>query len=279
MSRRCSGLSRAGRRARPLELVYRTARPPVQALRPPAPQIIRNTVHQTVVHLHQTTHRHIRITAGAGGQNHTTVLVRQSAAAPAEERAMDPSRPGWTARRLLRILSTESARRITRPFYREMFRSFWEREREEHRGRPARSLLLVERLLGRRQALVTLRRFYRRTAERPDGAVLHSLICRRYVRYTRRDEEGGFIYRHVLREPPGQPRPLPAAQRSPPPPQPPPEREPGRELRAEPQRAQPPAAGVLRLSGSDFQFLVRGVADALSRQSRLTALRQGEYNR
>ena len=69
------GLARAGRHsrsARSPELVYRSTRPIVQTLQPPAPRIIRNTVHQTVVHLHQTTHQHLRsqITARAGGQGH-----------------------------------------------------------------------------------------------------------------------------------------------------------------------------------------------------------------
>ena len=254
----------------------------VQTVQPPAPRIIQNTVHQTVVHLHQTTHQHIRsqITAGTDGRNRTTLLVRQSAAFPAEESVMDPSRPAWTARRLLRILSMESARQTMRPFYQEMFRGFWDQEREANRGRPAQSLLLVERVLGRHQTLATLHRFYRRTVERLDGAILHSLVHRRYVRYVRQDTDGGFIHRYACREAsvPEDLRRLSAAKRFLPPPQPPPEREPDHKPQAEPQKPAPPVNG-LQLSGSDFQLLVRGVADALNRQSRLASLRQGGYNR
>lgn len=289
MSRRCSitrlsagaGLSRAGRHGRSgraQELVYRNTRPMARTIQPPAPRIIQNTVHQTVVHLHQTTHQHIRsqITAGTDGRNRTTLLVRQSAAFPAEESVMDPSRPAWTARRLLRILSMESARQTMRPFYQEMFRGFWAREREEYRGRPAQSLLLVERVLGRQQALTTLRRFCRRTLERLDGTILHGLIFHRYVRHLRQDVDGGFIHRYIGREAPVPEdlRRLSAAKRFLPPPQPPPEREPDHGPRAESQQPAPPVSGF-RLSGSDFQVLVRGVADALSRRSRLESLRQG----
>ena len=278
-----AGLSRAGRHGRSgraQELVYRNTRPMVQTVQPPAPRIIQNTVHQTVVHLHQTTHQHIRsqIIAGADGRNRTTLLVRQSAAFPAEERVMDPSRPAWTARRLLRILSMESARQTMRSFYQEMFRGFLEQEREAHRGRPAQSLLLVQSVLGRHQTLATLRRFYRRTVEQLDGTILHSLVRRRYVRYVRQDAEGGFIHRYAGREAPVPEdlRRLSAAKRFLPPMQTPPEREPDHEV--EPQKQVLPANG-LQLSGSDFQLLVRGVADALNRQSRLASLRQGGYNR
>lgn len=249
-----------------------------RTIQPPAPRIIRNTVHQTVVHLHQTTHQHIqsRITAGSGGRDRSTLLVCRSAAPPAQERALDPSRPAQTARRLLRILSMESARQTMRPFYLEMFRGFWAREREEYRGRPAQSLLLVERVLGRQQALHTLRRFCRRTLERLDGTILYSRIFHRYVRLLRQDVDGGFIHRYIGREAPVPEdlRRLSAAKRSLPPRQPPPEQKPGHEPQAEPHNPAPPAGGF-RLSGSDFQLLVRGVADALGRRSRLESLRRG----
>ena len=289
LSRRCRiarlsigvGSSRAGRHsrdARPQALVYRSTRPIVQTIQPPAPRIIQNTVHQTVVHLHQTTHQHLRsqITARAGGQGHTTLLVRQSAASPAEGSVIDPSRPAWTARRLLRILSMESARRTMRPFYQEMFQGFWEQAQEAHCGKPAQSLLLVQRLLGRHQTLTTLRRFYRRTVEQLDGAILRRLICRQFVRTIRQEQNGGFIYRYANREMsvPEDLRRLITAKRLPLPPPPPPEQEdePGRQ--AEPQKPLPPTS-PLCLSNSDFQALVRGVADVLRRQDRLDSLRQG----
>ena len=290
LSRRCRiarlsigvGSSRAGRHsrdARPQALVYRSTRPIVQTIQPPAPRIIQNTVHQTVVHLHQTTHQHLRsqITASAGGRGHTTLLVRQSTALPAEESVMDPSRPAWTARRLLRILSIESARQTMRPFYQAMFQGFWEQQREEYRGKPAESLLLVRSVLGRHQTLATLRRFYRQTVEKLDGAVFHSLIRRQYVRYIRQDESGGFLHRYASRETPVPEdlRYLPAAKHLASPPQPPLEQERDRERQAEAQRPAPPLESSFRLSSSEFQVLVRGVADALSRQSRLDSLRRG----
>lgn len=287
--RRCSiarlsagaGLSRAGRHGRHTrtqELVYRNTRPLVQTVQPPAPRIIQNTVHQTVVHLHQTTHQHIRsqITARAGGQGHTTLLVRQSAASPAEGSVIDSSRPAWTARRLLRILSMESARRTMRPFYQEMFQGFLEQAQEAHRGKPAQSLLLVQRLLGRHQTLTTLRRFYQRTVEQLDGAILRRLICRQFVRTIRQEQSGGFIYRYAKREMPVPEdlRRLAVAKRHSLPPPPPPEQEVDPVRQAEPQKPLPPSNPPC-LSGSDFQALVRGVADALSRQSRLDTLRRG----
>ena len=290
LSRHCSmarlsagvGLSRAGRHsrsARSPELVYRSTRPIVQTVQPPATKIIQNTVHQTVVHLHQTTHQHLRsqITARAGGQGHTTLLVRQNAALPAEENAMDPSRPAWTARRLLRILSMESARQAMRPFYQKMFQGFWEQQREEYRGKAAQSLLLVESILGRHQTFTTLHRFYRPAAEKLNGAIFHSLIRRQYVRYIRQDESGGFLHRYASREVPVPEdlRYLSTAKRFPLSPQPPPEREHDRERQAEAQKPAPPPENSFRMSGSDFQILVRGVAGALSRQSRLESLRRG----
>lgn len=287
--RRCSiarlsagaGLSRAGRHGRHTraqELVYRNTRPLVQTVQPPAPRIIQNTVHQTVVHLHQTTHQHIRsqITARAGGQGHTTLLVRQSAASPAEGSVIDSSRPAWTARRLLRILSMESARRTMRPFYQEMFQGFLEQSQEAHRGKPAQSLLLVQRLLGRHQTLTTLRRFYQRTVEQLDGAILRRLICRQFVRTIRQEQSDGFIYRYAKREMPVPEdlRRLAVAKRHSLPPPPPSEQEVDPVRQAEPQKPLPPSNPPC-LSGSDFQALVRGVADALSRQSRLDTLRRG----
>lgn len=287
--RRCSiarlsagaGLSRAGRHGRhprAQELIYRNTRPLVQTVQPPAPRIIQNTVHQTVVHLHQTTHQHIRsqITARAGGQGHTTLLVRQSAASPAEGSVIDPSRPAWTARWLLRILSMESARRTMRPFYQEMFQGFLEQAQEAHRGKPAQSLLLVQRLLGRHQTLTTLRRFYQRTVEQLDGAILRRLICRQFVRTIRQEQSGGFIYRYAKREMPVPEdlRRLAVAKRHSLPPPPPSEQEVDPVRQAEPQKPLPPSNPPC-LSGSDFQALVRGVADALSRQSRLDSLRRG----
>jgi len=159
---------------------------------------------------------------------------------------MDGSRPSLAARRLLRILSTQSARRTLRPFYRGLFQELLAREREEYRGKPARSLLLVQTILGRRQMLAVLRRSYRETTER------------NFVLRFRQDGESSLYVAKRL-----------------PPPKRPPEPEEAHRPREEPQTPAPPPAGGLSLSEAEFQTLVRGVAGILSRQSRLDALRRG----
>ena len=171
-------LSRAGRHsrhARHLELAHRTMRPPARHVPPPAPRIIQNTVHQTVVHLHQTTHQRVFNHFTTAGYGTTALIVRQAPAPPAPEDGIDSSRPTLIARKLLRILSTDSAQRVLQPFFYRIYQGFREQERE----------------------------------------IWHS-------------------------------RPSPV----------------------------PPAAGA-GLSGAEFQALVRGVADALGRQSRLESLRLG----
>jgi len=275
-----TGLPRAGRR-RPgthaPELVYRNMRPLVQpTIQPPAPRIIQNTVHQTVVHLHQTTHQHIlnRLSAAGGGREHTTLLVQQTAMQPAPESAMDGSRPALAARRMLRILSAESARQTLRPFYRGMLQGLLEQEREAYRGKPAQALLLMQRMLGRHQMLTTLHRLYRRTTEQLEGSILHRIVYRRYVRCIQQGENG-LLFRYTSRERPvpEELRSLPVAKRYVLPS--PPGQESEQEPRAEPQKPAPAPAGGLSLSGGDFQLLVRGVAEALGRQSRLDSLRRG----
>lgn len=279
-----AGLSRAGRHSRTAlsqELVYRNTRPLVQPVQPPAPRIIQNTVHQTVVHLHQTTHQHIlnRLSAARDGQGNTMLLVKQTAMQPASASAIDDSRPALAARRMLRVLSTESARQTLRPFYRNVLQELLERERDEYRNKPAQSLLLVQSMLGRHQTLTTLRRFYRRTTEQLDSSVFHSLIYRKYIRHIQQDGEGGFVHRYVNRElsVPEDLRLLPVAKRLPPPP--PPEHETVREPQTALPKPSPPPAYGLRLSNNDFQMLVRGVADVLGRQSRLNSLRRGGSGR
>lgn len=269
---------RYGRSARPQELVYRHVRPLAQPAQPPAPRIIQNTVHQTVVHLHQATHQHIlnQLSAARDARGNTTLLVRQAATQPASGGPADESRPALAARRMLRILSTESARQTLRPFYQDMLQGLLEQKRGEYRGKPAHSLLLVQNVLGRRQTLDTLRRFYRQAAERLDGSILHRLVCRRYVRHIWRDESGRLVHRYATREldvPEGLCR-FPAAKRVSPPLQPP-EPDGGREPEKRRPDPPPPAGRGLCLTDRDFQVLVRGVADALGRQDRLESLRRG----
>lgn len=273
-------LSQAGRHswgARAQELAYRSTRPLVQPVQPPAPRIIQNTVHQTVIHLHQTTHQHIqnRPSAVRDGQGNTLLLLRQTAVQPAPDSGMDESRPALSARRMLRILSAESARQTLRPFYQKLFQALFAQEREAYRGRPAQALLLVQRVLGRRHTLAVLRRFYLRIIERLDGALLHPLRDRGQIRRFRRGGTWELVGRYAgcERAVPEDLRHLPAAKRLPPLP-PPPEPEAARVPR-EDSRQPPPPAVVPPLSGSDFRALVRGVADALGRQSRLESLRRG----
>lgn len=270
--------SRAGRRCpSACELVYRRIRPPAQIVQTPAPRIIRNTVHQTVVHLHQTTHQHIRsqITAGTGGHGHTTLLVRQTAAAPAYENMMDPSRPAATAHRLLRILSAAGVRRIMRPFYREIFTRFLKQTQEEHRGKPAESLL-AQAVLRRRQAPDILLRLYRRTVRRSDETILRSRLLRRYIRTVEETGERIFLYRYAVRElpVPEDLRRLPAARRVAPLPEPQ-MRAPAARITAPGESPPPVSAGVLRPDDAGFRVLVGRVADALDRQRRLESLRRG----
>lgn len=169
-------LSRAGRRrwdARAPELVYRTARPLARTIQPPAPRIIQNTVHQTVVHLHQTTHQRVfnRVNHAGGGK--AELIVRQTPAHPPREDGIDPSRPTLVASRLLRVLSTDSAQKVLQPYFYGIIQRFWKQEREIWQSRPSQAppagfglsgaefQLLVQGVadaLGRRSRLGTLRR-------------------------------------------------------------------------------------------------------------------------
>lgn len=270
MLRRCkiarlsawAGRSRAGRHshmARAQELVYRNMRPLVQTVRPPAPRIIQNTVHQTVVHLHQTNRRDIRNHITQDGRGNSLLLVRH--AAPAPDGGMDESRPALTARRMIRILSAESARQTLRPFYRKLVHELLDREREEYRGKPAQSLLLVQRILGRRQTTDTLLRLCRQTAETLEGGILHRI---RFYRYARHELAVPEDLRH-----------LPTVRQISPSAKPPPEPEARYEPGQTAKEQAPPSAGGLRLSAGEFQRLVQGVADTLDRRSRLESLCRG----
>ena len=121
--------SRAGRHGRggsAQELIYRSAAPPAGPIRRPAAQIIHNTVHQTVVHLHQTTHQRVFNRFTATGSGMSELIVRQAPAPPPPEDGIDPSRPTLIAGRLLRVLSTDS-RRSSSPFSTASSSAFWSR--------------------------------------------------------------------------------------------------------------------------------------------------------
>lgn len=187
---------------------YRSTRPLVQPIRQSTTQIVRNTIQQTVLHLHKT------------------------AAFTQTGREIDPSRPAWTAQRLLRVLSMESARRTLQPFYRDMFRGFWTQEREAYRSRPS-------------QALETLRRLCLETV---------------HTRYTTQEL---IVLEELHYLPPVREAPVHLEQQK--------NTSVGRE-------APPPAplpVGRFRLEEDEFQALVRNVAGALNRQSRLERLRLG----
>jgi len=259
--------------------VYRNTTPPARpVVQPPAPRIVQNIVRQTVVHYHQTTHQHIQnlLSAVRSGPGETTILIKQTVLQPAAGGSeIDESRPALTARRMLRVLSADSARQILRPFYRELFQGLLAQERENYQGRPARSLLLVRSILGQRQTLTALQRFYRQTMEQLDIRVLRSLIFENGTRRLRQDGEWNLVHRYARREAdvPEDLRRLPAARRFQILPLPPPERETVREPEKAPGTA--PPSGGFRLSGRDFRILVRGVADALDRQRRTESLRRG----
>lgn len=273
---RLSGGGRRGWDRRGCELVYRNARPPAQPVRQPAPRIVHNTVHQTAVHLHQTVHQHIHRRYSAAGRRHTAPPVPTAAVQQAGAAAIDASRPAWTARGLLRILSTESARRTMRPFYQRVLGDLLIREREEYRGRPARALLLVETLLGRRRTLAVLDRFLRRTTERLEARALHRLLYRRSVQRREAGASVILLRRYALRELvlPGDLRRLPAA-RPPALPAALPQREPAARPPEQTPLAGQAVRGGLPFSEAHLQLLVRRVVDALDRQLRLESLRQG----
>lgn len=133
------GLSRAGRHSRSgaaPELVYRISRPLTRPVRQPSPQIIHNTVHQTVIHLHQTARQRVFNRFTAAGNGTAALIVRQTPARPAPENAIDPSRPTLIASRLLRVLSADGAQKVLRPFFYRIFQSFLEQEREVWHSRP-----------------------------------------------------------------------------------------------------------------------------------------------
>lgn len=117
--------------------MYRRTRPPERPIPQPAPRIIHNTVHQTIVHLHQTKHQRVFNRFTAAGGERAELIVRQAPPPPSPENSIDPSRPTLMANKLLRVLSTESAQKVLQPFFYRIVQSFLEREREVQPGRPS----------------------------------------------------------------------------------------------------------------------------------------------
>ena len=297
--RRDSALGRHSVLGRRIDLVHRRARAAPPAPAKPA-QVIHNTVYQTVVHVHQTTLRHIRRQINAASylrQDAFLLVLPQPAARPGGDR-LDPARPTRAAQTLLKIFSKESARREMRPFYNDVVRGVLREEQERYKSRPTRAISLIWNLFGQHNAFRTLTRFYLGAVDKlgsnyfpalsganslylAAGVLMHSRVYQRYIhqiwsqeahalplRYTSRE---GTVTEELLR--------LPAAKRTFLPSRDELERmvrsvDQERTSTAVPAAAPAPAPEV-RLSQSDFRALVRGVTSSIDRQTRLEALRKG----
>ena len=282
-----------------LELIHRRTAPPKAPEPPPPRPNIYNTVHRTVVHLHQTNVQQVRrqiTAAGRPRRDALLLLLPRLAALGGRSDRPDPARPARTACALIRIFSRESAKRELRPFYRDVFRGVLREEQERYKSRPAQAVRLVWSLFGQHGALRTLRRFCLGAAERlgcfpvlgghtslylTACALMRSRVCRRYIRRLWSRE-----VLHVPRRCSGWEGPaadgllcLTAARSAALPPREVLERmalSVSRETApARPAPGQGSAQGEMRLSEADFRALVRGVADSLERRSRLESLKKG----
>lgn len=205
----------------------------------------------------------------------------------------DLSRPTYTARRLLRLFSMESARRQFQPFYSRMVRSVLREEQERYRSRPTQAISLIWNLFGRQQAFRTLTRFYLSAVERlgtnyypalhdqnslylAAGVLLHSQVYQRYVRrlWNRDPSPQSWQYARQEQTVTDEVLKLQVARRILPSRE---EVERLVETQPAPKRPAPSApARQLRLSESDLRALVQGVSTTLERRERLEALRKGE---
>lgn len=280
-----------------LELIHRRTAPP-RAPAPPRPNIY-NTVHQTVIHLHQInprqSHRQI-ITAGCPRKDALPFLLPPLTAPGGQPDQPDPARPAQAARALIHIFSKESAKRELRPFFGGVVRGVLREEQERYKSRPTKAISLIWNLFGQHNAFRTLTRFYLGAVDKlgsgyfpalsganslylAAGVLMHSRVCRRYIhqiwsqethavslRYTSREEA---VTEDLLR--------LPVAKRT---------FLPSRDelermvrsvdqKRADTAAAAPAPAPEVRLSESDFRALVRGVTNSIDRRTRLDALRKG----
>lgn len=118
------------------ELIVRSMVPVTRIVRQSVPQIVHNTIRQTVVHLHQTTNRYRLDRSAPAGDGRTELIVRQAPAQPLPDERFDPSRPTLIANRLLRILSTDSAQKVLQPFFHRIVQNFLEQEREVRQAGP-----------------------------------------------------------------------------------------------------------------------------------------------
>lgn len=288
-----SRLARIRRQPGDVSLIHRRVRPAAPP-RPRETKVVHNTVHQTVVHIHQTVLKQSRITAARYlRQNAFLLLLPQIQPRPREPDLL--SRPARSAKMLVRIFSREGARRELRPFYSDVVRGVLKEEQERYRSRPTKAISLIWSLFGRPHAFRTLMRFYLSAVERlgtnyypalkgPNalhlvtGVLAHSGFCRRYV--YQMWNRSGIAPRYAVRTG-GTAEDLarlPVARRGLPPLRQAAERLLQESGGGQARKAEAPAPErEPRLSEREFRALVRGVTAALSRQSRLESLQRGGY--
>lgn len=286
-----SRFARIRRQAGDVNLIHRRMRPAAPP-RPRETKVVHNTVHQTVVHIHQTVLKQSRITAARYlRQDAFLLLLPQIQPRPREPDLL--SRPTRLAKMLVRVFSRESARRELRPFYSDVVRGVLKEEQERYRSRPTKAVSLIWSLFGRPHAFRTLTRFYLSAVERfncfpalngpnvlylATGVLTHSRLYRRYV-YQMWNRSGiapryavhmGGTAEDLAR--------LSVAGRGQPPSRQAVERLIQESGGGQARQAEAPASErEPRLSEREFRALVRGVTAALSRQSRLESLRRGGY--
>lgn len=295
-SRKNSALGRHNVLHKRLDFVYRRTPVPVpQPAKPP--QVIHNTVYQTVVHVHQTTLQRICRQIHAANylrQDAVLFVLPQPSIRPKRDR-LDPAQPTRAAHTLLRIFSKESARREMKPFYSDVVRGVLQEEQERYKSRPTKAISLIWSLLGQHNAFQTLTRFCLGVVEKlgsnrfpalsganflylAAGVLMHRQVYQRYIhqiwsreshviplRYASRE---GVVTEDLLRLPAARRMFLPSRD------------ELERMVRSAAQEraaAAPEAAPApeVRLSEPDFRALVRGVTNSIDRQTRLDALRKG----
>lgn len=297
---RVSIVSRLGRiRYEPgdVSLIHQRVRP-VVALPPRETKIVRNTVQKTVVHMHQTVLKQtFRQITAANYLRQDAFLLVLPRIQPSRREPDYSSRPTKSAQMLMRIFSRESARRELRPFYSDVVRGVLKEEQERYKSRPTKAISLIWNLFGRPNAFRTLTRFYLGAVERlgsnyfpalnrPNtlylaaGVLTHSRVYRRYIYHLWNRVDSGVPLRYAAHA--GNVAEdlmhLPVAKRSLLPSKQVVERLLQGAEREQDQRVPAPAPERgPQLSESQFRALVRGVADSLSRRSRLDSLQRGGY--
>lgn len=288
-----SRVARIRRQPGDVNLIHRRVRP-APPPRSRETKIVRNTVHQTVVHIHQTVLKQSRITAVRNPRQDVFLLLLPRIRP--RPREPDPlSRPTRAAKMLVRVFSRESARRELRPFYSGVVRGVLKEEQERYRSRPTQAISLIWSLFGRPHAFRTLTRFYLSAVERlgsncfpalngpnalylATGVLTYSRLYQRYVYQLW--NRSGIAPRYAVHTG-GTAEDLshlPVARRGLPP-----FRQAAERLLQEAgggqvRRTEAPSSGrEPRLSEREFRALVRGVTAALSRQSRLESLQRGGY--